>query len=62
MIDRRKTSREFMVSGWDPHILSLLSGAKNIQSPSDLTPTSRKLGPMRWRAVLLSRFRSKKPV
>jgi hypothetical protein len=28
MIDRRKNSREFVVAGWDPYILSLAANGK----------------------------------
>jgi hypothetical protein len=57
MIDRRKHPREFFVAGWDPYIVSLVSDRKAWDQPLD-PGRSKKLGPTRWRTMLLSRSRS----
>jgi hypothetical protein len=59
MIDRRKNSREFVVSGWDPYILSLVSDGKTWARQLDATGRNRKLGPTRWRTMLIQRLSPK---
>ena len=56
MIDRRKNPREFFVAGWDPYILSLVSNGKTWDRQLDSTGRNRKLGPTRWRTMLLQRL------
>jgi len=58
MLDRRKDPREFFVSGWDPYILSLVSSGKSWEGPIEATARNRKLGPTRWRTMLLRRLRA----
>jgi hypothetical protein len=53
MIDRRKNPREFFVAGWDPYVLSLVSKRSGRQPNEDRGPKNRKLGPTRWRTMLL---------
>ena len=59
MIDRRKNPREFLVAGWDPYILSLVSNGKVWDRQPDPTVCSRKLGPTRWRTMLVNRLGKK---
>ncbi len=59
MIDRRKNSREFVVSGWDPYILSLVSDGRTWDRQLDATGRNRKLGPTRWRTMLIQRLSPK---
>jgi|ETN07SMinimDraft_1059922.scaffolds.fasta_scaffold90712_3 hypothetical protein len=59
MIDRRINSREFVVAGWDPYILSLVANGKTWDRQLDSTGRNRKLGPTRWRTMLIQRLSPK---
>ncbi len=61
MLDRHKNSRELVVAGWDPYILSLVSDGRTRDRPLDATGQKQKLGPTRWRTMLIQRLSPKTP-